>query len=111
MRRAEEQVSGEGSGTQASDSGDGGGTRGRQDMGDSGSIRGTDVTWGTVVGLGGQAQGMVVGLGWQRACPRGAVETSVAEEAAGDRGSCSLGSGNLGLCLGRQSSWDMGQGP
>lgn len=35
---------------------------------------------------------------------------SVAEEAAGDRGSCSLGSGNLGLCLGRQNSWDTGQG-
>lgn len=39
MRRAEEQVSGDGSGTQVSDSGDGGGTRGRQDMGDSGSTR------------------------------------------------------------------------
>lgn len=36
---------------------------GRRDMGDSGGTRGTDGTWGTVVGLGGQAQGMVVGLG------------------------------------------------
>ena len=36
---------------------------GRRDMGDSGSTWGKDGTWGTVVGLGGQAQGMVVGLG------------------------------------------------
>lgn len=42
MRRAEEQVSGDGSGTQVSDSGDGVGTLG------------ADKTWGTVVALGEQ---------------------------------------------------------